>query len=254
MYHTTFTGRVEVSPPLNAAEVSYLTQFNRARHWDRPTGPYHLSESGGLLHGFDRSMRSNRVDPNMPGFYCPWKPTEDGTALVWDGGEKPYAAVEWMGFLVHHFLRPEAIAKQELTNPPDPWEFPKEFDRFTWDHVCTGVVHAHGGGESDAWSLLVTANNVTHVNGHAPAPRMITVVHSRAAVSRVLETFAEADRRAAARQKVLAPAWAALEEMRAEYPGVDLRHMLDVALSALLQAGFTVTAPDGETRVWDGLS
>jgi len=42
----------------------------------------------------------------QPGYYCQWIPTEDGSAIEWDGGEKFYDHIEWMGCLVEHFLNP----------------------------------------------------------------------------------------------------------------------------------------------------
>lgn len=42
----------------------------------------------------------------QPGLWCQWVPNESGTAIVWDGGEKFYEYVEWLRYLVEHFLRP----------------------------------------------------------------------------------------------------------------------------------------------------
>ena len=33
-------------------------------------------------------------------------PNEEGTAIAWDGGEKFYGYVEWIAYLIEHFLEP----------------------------------------------------------------------------------------------------------------------------------------------------
>jgi hypothetical protein len=42
----------------------------------------------------------------QPGLWCQWVPTDDGTMIVWDEGEKFYDYVEWLRYLIEHFLRP----------------------------------------------------------------------------------------------------------------------------------------------------
>ncbi len=48
----------------------------------------------------------NREPEDQPGLWCQWTPNEDGTAMRWDGGEKFYSYVEWLQYLVEHFLGP----------------------------------------------------------------------------------------------------------------------------------------------------
>lgn len=42
----------------------------------------------------------------QPGLWCQWLPNEDGTAIKWDEGEKFYYYVEWLEYLIRHFLAP----------------------------------------------------------------------------------------------------------------------------------------------------
>lgn len=63
------------------------------------------------------------------------------------------------------------------------------------------------------------------------------------------EGWREAEARAAARELVLAPARRAMDGLRCDYPEMDPQQMLDVVLSTLIAAGYTVVAPDGETQV-----
>lgn len=232
-YNTQLEGRVEISPPLNAAEVSYLQKFNQARHCMRGTGPYDVSEVSSLERHNHRDW-SNRTYPDKPDFYCPWVPTEDGTALVWDGGEKSYGMTDWMEYLIYHFLRPDAIASRPMLLPA--WKRPFEFDLFTWNHSLTGGFHAQGDEMGDVWTLLVRDNVVSRVTGHKPLPPSGI-------------DWTKPEDVVAAREAALAPAREAMDSLRYDYPEVDPQHMLDVILSVLVGAGYTVTAPDGKTQV-----
>ena len=48
----------------------------------------------------------NFTPASQPGLWCQWTPTEDGTAIVWDGGEKFSRYVSWLGYILNHFLIP----------------------------------------------------------------------------------------------------------------------------------------------------
>lgn len=40
----------------------------------------------------------------QPGLWCQWTTDENGTHLMWDGGEKFYNYVEWLKYLINHFF------------------------------------------------------------------------------------------------------------------------------------------------------
>ena len=42
----------------------------------------------------------------QPGLWCQWVPNEDGSMIEWDEGEKFYAYIEWIAYLLKHFLVP----------------------------------------------------------------------------------------------------------------------------------------------------
>lgn len=46
------------------------------------------------------------VDGKPDSVYCQWIPNEHGTGLKWDGGEKFYDYVEWLEYLISHFIEP----------------------------------------------------------------------------------------------------------------------------------------------------
>lgn len=82
-YTTDFMGQFDFSTPLTVSQKSQLAEFADQRH-------------GGNTEKF----------PEMPGFYCQWRPNEEGTALEWDGGEKFYEYEAWLEYLIEHFFTP----------------------------------------------------------------------------------------------------------------------------------------------------
>jgi hypothetical protein len=117
-YTTDFLGHIEVHPPLNGAEVEYLTAFSQSRRWDRPGGPYAVPDNPRLddayvlgepdpvtgvptfrppvSPGSEDRKRFSTVAPGQPQLYCQWAPCPKGCCLSWDGGEKFYEPTHWM--------------------------------------------------------------------------------------------------------------------------------------------------------------
>lgn len=141
-YTTEFEGRVTVTPPLNPAEIAYLNAFADTRHIDG-RDVYDVS---------DRGPRGNVPGPEVPGYYCQWVPTEDGTGIKWDGSEKFDYSVEWMQFLIDHFLRPGAHAQGR-----------PGFEGFAFDHTVNGRIEAQGERVGDVWTLVANRNCVAEV-------------------------------------------------------------------------------------------
>ena len=150
-YTTEFQGRIEIVPPLNQEEIDYLTKFNNTRRMNRRNGPYFVDGSGFMGQGRDDDIIDNNKPPaGQPGLWCQWVPTEDGTALVWDEGEKFYNSVEWMAYLIEHFLKPGALAMGQLP--------------FLQGHLLNGTIKAQGEDMDDRWKLVVTDNIVTCID------------------------------------------------------------------------------------------
>lgn len=134
-YTTSFDGEFTITPPLNAAQVAYLKKFSETRRTKRdeaktalrpdpirdavglpvgPDGGYFVGANGfrGQEAGIfgdppaDDVIDHNYSPKDQPGLWCQWTPSEDGTRLEWDGGEKFYGYVEWLEYLVQHFLDP----------------------------------------------------------------------------------------------------------------------------------------------------
>jgi len=149
-YTTEFTGSVTVEPPLNAAEIAYLTTFSETRRMHRTEGPYFVGDGPGF--GGNRVLDPDKPPAGQPGLWCNWIPTEDGTQIEWDEGEKFYYSEEWMRYLIDHFLKFGAFA----SFASDP-----QFKDFTFDHVVNGRIQAQGEEEDDTWVLVVKDNIVS---------------------------------------------------------------------------------------------
>lgn len=155
-YTTDFEGAVKVEPPLNAFEISYLRQFNETRRMRRTKGPYFVGGAGFYGQGPDEDIIDQNEPPTgQPGLWCRWRPSDDGTEIAWDLGEKFYYADEWMRYLIDHFLRPGAFAAGS--------DVDERFAHFTFDHVVNGVIEAQGEHSDDVWRLVVRGNQVAKV-------------------------------------------------------------------------------------------
>lgn len=150
-YTTDFSGEVSINPPLNKKEIEYLQKFNQTRRMSRMNGPYFVDGTGDYGQGRDSDILDfNRPPEGQPGLWCNWTPTEDGTAIEWDGGEKFYNAEKWMAYLIKHFVGSDPIAKRE---------HPEEFS-FLQGHDLNGRIDAQGEDYDDKWLLIVENNKV----------------------------------------------------------------------------------------------
>lgn len=111
-YHTELKGVVQVLKPLTGARLKYLHAFTDIRHMRldyQQCQHYHdpLREAVGLPSGFwtiaDTWSKPLVRDRNCPGLApslnCPWKITEDGSAVMWNGVEKPKGYDAWLEVL-----------------------------------------------------------------------------------------------------------------------------------------------------------
>jgi hypothetical protein len=160
-YTTEFSGHVTVEPPLNQEEIDYLNAFSRSRRVKRTRGPYFAEDfdsgvwrqEGPISPGKqDDVIDGNSPPEGQPGLWCQWVPSDDGTRIEWDGGEKFYSSVEWMSYSINHFLKPDCYAKGEL-----PF--------LQANHICNGEIEAEGEESGDVWKLVVTNNRVQQIEG-----------------------------------------------------------------------------------------
>lgn len=157
-YTTDFFGAMTITPPLSEAEIKFLKQFADTRHCQNATASPSTAQE---LYGVGAPVRKacgtpqpvdiNQPPEGIPSLYCQWVPNDQGTKIVWDGGEKFYEASAWLGFLVEHFLKPHSIASQIEA---------KKYS-FLQSHTCSGTIYAQGEDPSDIWCLRVKNNQIT---------------------------------------------------------------------------------------------
>jgi hypothetical protein len=145
-------GHLAIYPALNDAEFEYLSAFTFSRrHAGRPH-PYDVPDNPAA-----DSVSRVRHDPagkplieppaqrwdlddyntppaGQPSLWCPWQPSCAGECLSLDTKEKIGPPVQWLEYLVEHFLAPGALAKESGL---------LQFANFTFDHTFGGGVAVH---------------------------------------------------------------------------------------------------------------
>lgn len=156
-YYTDFSGKFNLNKPLAENHAAYLRKFSETRRMKRDVSilgnmPDPVRESVGLSVGYDGGyfvggsgyagqerdasiLEYNHPPAGQPGLWCQWVPNGDGSAIVWDDGEKFYDYVEWIEYLVEHFLKP-------------------------WGYVLNGKVKWYGESDNDRGLIEIIDNVV----------------------------------------------------------------------------------------------
>lgn len=82
--------------------MSYNVKFDGVFRFNKPLTVQQFTELNNFAK--ERHDRDSFTD-----YYCQWVPTEDGTGLEWDKGEKFGSYVEWLEYLIQHFFEPWGI-------------------------------------------------------------------------------------------------------------------------------------------------
>jgi len=157
-YTTDFSGNFSLDKPLTDAHAAYLRKFAETRRMARnqtiaSTLPDPVREAAGLPigkqgayfvgggrdfgQGDDASITNGNVAPDgQPGLWCQWVPTETDDGVEWDGGEKFYNYIEWLEYIIKHFLAP-------------------------WGYILNGEVEWLGEDHDDRGKIIVKNNVVT---------------------------------------------------------------------------------------------
>lgn len=68
---------------------------------------YYVDGDGYKGQDKDDSVLDYNAHPTgQPGLWCKWSPNEEGTEIEWNGVEKFYDYIEWIKYLIEHFLSP----------------------------------------------------------------------------------------------------------------------------------------------------
>lgn len=120
-YTTDFSGNFSLkNKPLSPKMIEFLKHFNETRRMAR-NQPKEFGIQGEFYVGSLRNMGQDStpdvIDHNsppstQPGLWCQWTPSEDGTRIEWDGGEKFYYYTEWLLYLIHKILKPNGYILQ----------------------------------------------------------------------------------------------------------------------------------------------
>lgn len=150
-YTTEFQGSFKLDRPLDPHHLAYLKKFSGSRRMRRDevitrevADP--LREAVGLPVGFegcycvsddyDTGVIDSNKPPKQPGLYCQWEPSDDGSSIAWDQGEKFYAHHCWLVYYIEHFIKP-------------------------WGYKLNGIVTYQGEDEEDCGRYVIIDNVVT---------------------------------------------------------------------------------------------
>lgn len=149
-YSTDFIGHLDIEPPLNDAEIEYLTAFFASRRCRREGGPYAVPGNP-RAENLDGSWGEggNRCAVGQPNLWCDWTVCWDGCCLTWNGTEKSYSMIPWLRYLIEHFLEPGALAAGDA-----------RFEDFTFDHQLSGVIAGCRRDTKEMFLVRVVNSNV----------------------------------------------------------------------------------------------
>lgn len=153
-YRTEFIGSLQIDPPLNDAEFSYLVAFAESRRCVRKQGPYWVPDNPAAAPVDDErgSVDDYNTPPTgQPGLWCPWIPGSAAHLSIPRQDGKHYAPGAWLQYLLTHFLRPGGRASRAGTDL---------FDEFTFDHALTGVVGACRDDTGELWLIRALGDEV----------------------------------------------------------------------------------------------
>lgn len=113
-YTTDFNGEFTLNTPLKPKMHKFLELFSQTRRMKRNVeagygveGEFFIFGEGFMGQGDDANVINHNAAPKtQPGLWCQWTPSEDGTAIVWDEGEKFYYYTEWLVYLINKVLAP----------------------------------------------------------------------------------------------------------------------------------------------------
>lgn len=151
-HDTEYLGHLTVTPPLNPAEVEWLSGF---ADWGAISDgdPYRLpmNPRAELVHAFAQRNGAMRQPGIVPAGVRDWRVWANGVGISWQRAPNSNDAEATMRFLVDHYLRPDARAKHLGGD---------DFAQFTFDHRLDGVVAAWRSDTEELYLIRVEDNEI----------------------------------------------------------------------------------------------
>ena len=154
-YSTEFEGTFKLDKPLKPRHMEYLEVFSDTSHVKfridglaklpdplRRSVRLPIGDEGAYFLGITDEIDAfimDRFQPprGMPYGLCDWHPSRDGRAIEWNGREKFSHYVEWLAYLIEHFLK-------------------------RWGYTLNGEVTWEGEDPTDS-GIIVVRDNVINV-------------------------------------------------------------------------------------------
>jgi hypothetical protein len=152
-YTTYFEGSFEVrnkcgeKVSLNGETKSFLIKLAKTRRMARDIsgygeeGEFFLDGEGYMGQDKEPNVINYNAPPKtQPSLWCQWVPTEDGRAIVWNGGEKFYEYEDWIKYIHDKILFPRGYILHGTVS----WqgEEPEDFGKIVYD---MGLIEIYGG-------------------------------------------------------------------------------------------------------------
>jgi hypothetical protein len=158
-----FIGHITVYPPLNLQEQKYLHVFSGSWRYRRRGGGHEFFDFFDGLRGHrgpyppcppSLAAVDAQAIPgaSWPDRWCQWVPSCNGRCITHSGDEGFHAPTAWLRLVIDRLLRARSALEAAGS---------AQFDAFTFDHVCNGLVAACQGDTGTPFLIRVTDNAVT---------------------------------------------------------------------------------------------
>lgn len=91
--------------------MGYSTEFVGGFKLNRELTHKEWVELRKLGNEYDQDLYAQYTDTpeTVPDSYLQWEPNDEGTEIVWNGGEKFYDYIHWLRWLIKHYLAPHGL-------------------------------------------------------------------------------------------------------------------------------------------------
>lgn len=168
-YTTEFSGSFQLNQPLQPRMKEFLTIFNETRRMKRNVdeafgidGEFYVLGGGSYGQDHEANIVNFNDEPStQPSLWCQWRPSEDGTAIEWDGEEKFYHYSEWLFYIINKILAPNGY----VLNGTVTWQGEETGD-VGKIHVVDNVITVAPWDSSETVLTAETVETYRHSTGN----------------------------------------------------------------------------------------